>query len=141
MSRQVISRSIVLALLGLANTAGTSSGQTTRSVEAEVLALDSAWIRAEIGADQAALEEILHEDFLATFASGRTIDRQEFIDRILRAPPPPFSVSHDVVRVYGDVAVVIDSSTDGATKFTWIAVRREGRWRVISETFTNVRNP
>ena len=34
--------------------------------------------------------------------------------------------------------VVVDSSADRKSKYTWIAVKRQGQWRVISETFTNV---
>jgi len=117
--------------------------QTTETVaktsaEVELIALDEAWINAEVSGDRIALERILHEDFLATFASGRTIDRNTFIDRILESPPAPFSVTHESMRVHGDTAVVIDVSEDGKTKFTWIAVKRAGQWRVISETFSRV---
>jgi D-alanyl-D-alanine dipeptidase len=103
-----------------------------------VIALDNAWIDAEVRRDRAALERILDEQFLATFASGRTIDRTAFIDRMMKAAIEPFEVVHDVIRIHGDTAVVIDSSSDGTSKYTWIAVKRQGQWRVISETFSNV---
>ena len=106
--------------------------------EAEIIALDDAWIDAEVRGDRSALERILHEDFLATFASGRTIDRATFIDRVLANKPAPFSVIHESIRVHGDTALIIDISANGKTKFTWIAVKRDGQWRVISETFTRV---
>ena len=108
------------------------------SPEAEIIALDDAWIDAEVGGDREALERILHEDFLATFASGRTIDRTTFIDLVLANRPQPFSVVHESIRVHGDTALIIDVSEDGKTKFTWIAIKRDGQWRVISETFSSV---
>ena len=108
------------------------------SPEQELIALDDAWIGAEVGADRSALERILHEDFLATFASGRTIDRNTFIDLIVESPPAPFVVTHESIRVHGDTALVIDVSENGKTKYTWIAVKRDGQWRVISETFSKI---
>lgn len=108
------------------------------SPEAEIIALDDAWIDAEVEGDRDALERILHEDFLATFASGHTIDRTTFIDRVLANRPAPFSVSHESIRLHGDTAVVIDVSANGKTKFTWIAIKRNGQWRVVSETFSKV---
>ena len=89
-------------------------------------------------AELIALETILHEDFLATFASGRTIDRATFIDRILGNRPAPFAVTHESIRVHGDTALVIDVAENGRTKFTWIAVKHDGQWRVISETFSRI---
>jgi hypothetical protein len=32
-------------------------------------------------------------------------------------------------------------SQGGKTKFTWIAVRKAGQWKVISETFSHVAEP
>jgi len=109
--------------------------------DAELIALDDAWIDAEVRGDRAALERILHEDFVATLASGRTVDRSSFIDAVLANPPAPFRVAHELIRVHADTALVIDVSESGKTKFTWIAIRRDGEWRVISETFTRVGSP
>lgn len=126
---------LLLMLLAIYANADESTGT---SPEAEIIALDDAWINAEVSGDRDALERILHEDFLATFASGRTIDRTTFIDLILANRPAPFSVSHESIRVHGDTALIIDVSADGKTKFTWIAIKRDGQWRVISETFSRV---
>lgn len=111
------------------------------SAEADLIALDDAWIDAEVSGDRKALEHILHEQFLATWASGKTIDRTAYIDYILSEDIPPFSVVHDEIRIHGDTAVLIDVSETGKTKFTWIAVKRDGQWRVISETFSRVESP
>lgn len=126
-----------LLLMGLTICAY-ADGSTETSPEAELIALDDAWINAEVGGDRDDLERILHEDFLATFASGRTIDRTTFIDLVLANRPAPFSVTHESIRVHGDTALIIDVSENGKTKFTWIAVKRDGQWRVIPETFSKI---
>jgi len=131
---------LIPILLGLAVACvrADDSPEFTSTPETEVIAPDDAWVAAEVHGDRAALERILHEDFLATISSGRTIDRTTFIDMVISDPPAPFTVSHESIRVHGDTALVIDLSANGKTKFTWIAIRRDGMWRVISETFSRV---
>jgi len=108
------------------------------SERATLIALSDAWIEAEVGHDRVALERILDERFLATLASGKTLDRTAYIDWIAKMTLDPFKVLNEVVNIYGDTAVVISTTTDHETKFTWIAVKRNSRWRVISETFSEV---
>lgn len=132
---------VVVAGLLLCSFVPAAAGEqesTDSQATLELRALVGAWIDAEVHGDRAALEEILHEDFLSTFASGRTLNRAEYIDFILGLDIDPFSVTNESVRIHGDTAVVIDVSDDGTTKFTWIAVRREGRWRVIAQTFSGI---
>jgi hypothetical protein len=109
--------------------------------ELELIALSNAWIDAEVRHDRAALERLLDERFLVTFASGNTVDRTAFVDRIMATEIKPFEVSNEVVNVHGDAALVISTTTDHTTKFTWVAVKKEGKWRVISETFSRVTVP
>ncbi|MEZ5277884.1 MAG: nuclear transport factor 2 family protein [Opitutaceae bacterium] len=109
--------------------------------EAELIALDKAWIDAEVNRDQATLEQILDERFLATFSSGKTIDRTAYIAWIMESEIEPFEVLHDEIRVHGDTALVIDSTLDRLTKLTYVAVKKEGQWRVISQTFTHSAPP
>ena len=109
--------------------------------EAELIALDDAWIDAEVSGDRAALERILHENFLVTYPSGRTVDRTTFVDGILENRPAPFTVIHESIQVHGDTALIIDVSEDGGLKFTWIAIKRGNQWRVISETASRVEAP
>lgn len=105
--------------------------------QAELISLSDAWIAAEVGQDKQALERILDERFLATFASsGKTVDRSTFIALILQKKLDPFTVVNEVVSIHGDTALVI--STEGATKFTWVAVKKGGQWVVISETFSKI---
>lgn len=127
------------AVAGLADDALESA--PVSAAEAELIALDEAWIDAEVRGDRAALERILHEEFLATYPSGRTVDRATFIDDVLKNDIAPFVVTHESIRVHGDTALIIDVSESGNMKYTWVAVRASGQWRVISETFTKVTPP
>ena len=107
-------------------------------VRAQLTALEEAWINAEVRGDRNALEEILHEDFLSTFASGATLDRASYVDFIVGRDISPFKVNNESMVQHGDTVVVIDISESGTTKFTWIAMRRDGDWCVISQTFSRV---
>ena len=111
------------------------------SQESELIALSNAWIDAEVHHDKAALERLLDERFLLTFASGNTVDRTAFVDQIMKTEIKPFEVLNEVVNVHGDTALVIATTTDRTTKFTWVAVKKEGQWRVISETFSRITPP
>lgn len=92
------------------------------------------WVQAEIDGDRAALEGIIAPNALFTYQSGKTGGRYEFIAMILEAHIPNYSVKHEQILIDGDTAISI--STGLKTKFTTVLVRREGRWRVISETFS-----
>lgn len=132
-------KAVLLAIILFISSMFIGSAQATDTDErAELIALDDAWVQAEVQHDQAALERILDERFLATFASGKTIDRTTYIDWIMKSDIKPFQVNHEVIQIHGDAALIIDGSTDGKIKFTWIAVKKNGQWRVISETFTKV---
>ena len=107
-------------------------------VRKELTALVEAWIDAEVQSDGSALEGILHEDFLSTFASGTTLDRTSYIDFIIGLDLSPFTVKNESMVQHGDTVVVIDVSESGATKFTWVAVSRDDQWKVVAQTFSNV---
>lgn len=109
--------------------------------KAALTALVEAWIDAEVLDDRKTLERILHEDFVSTFASGKTVDRTAYIDLIVSMDISPFTVTNDFMAVHGDTAVVIDLSESGKTKFTWIARRVSDEWKVIAQTFSSVQSP
>ena len=118
--------------------ADTETDTVEPGVRAEMTRLVDAWIDAEVRSDGNALEEILHEDFLSTFSSGTTLDRDSYVDFIVGLDIPPFKVINESMVQHGEVVVVIDVSEDGRTKFTWIAARQDGKWKVISQTFSTI---
>ena len=133
----------IAALFAAAAASAADPGQTSPSPsdKAELTALVEAWIDAEVVDDREMLEQILDAAFVSTFASGKTLDRTAYIDFIISQDIPPFTVTNDFMAVHGDTAVVIDISESGKTKFTWIAKRVHGHWKVIAQTFTNVKSP
>jgi ketosteroid isomerase-like protein len=128
-----------LALAALTLPGGQAIAVDMPTAEQEVTALIDRWVEAEIHHDRATLEEIIDPAALFTYRSRKTIGREDFIEMIMNADIAPFSVNHKKVLVNGDTAVSIDS--EGETKFTSVMVRRDGRWRVISETFSNFVKP
>lgn len=126
-------------LLTISSTfADTGVDSVEPAVRSELTALVELWIDAEVRSDGEALAEILHEDFLSTFASGTTLGRDAYIDFIVGLDIPPFKVINESMVQHGEVVVVIDVSEDGGTKFTWVAAKQNGQWAVISQTFSRV---
>ena len=111
------------------------------SAQLELEALSDAWIDAEVRHDSDALERLLDEQFIVTFASGQTMDRAGFIEWIRNADIKPFRVTNESVVVHGSAAVVIGVNSERTVKFTWVAVKKAQGWRVVSETFTRVPAP
>ncbi|MDJ0700065.1 MAG: nuclear transport factor 2 family protein [Woeseiaceae bacterium] len=126
------------ALLSFPVAADSKVDSVEPAIRAELSALVEDWIDAEVQSDAKALEKILHESFLSTFASGKTLDRSSYIDFIIGLDIPPFKVINESMVRHGETVVVIDISESGTTKFTWIAIRRNGNWQVISQTFSKV---
>ena len=135
---RVLRAILVTSTLGLMMTPAYAEQPAQNS---ELTALSDAWIEAEVRRDTDALERLLDERFLATFASGKTVDRAGFIDWIRNADIKPFQVTNEAIHIHGDTAVVIGVDSNRTVKFTWVAVRRDQRWRVVSETFSRVPDP
>lgn len=122
-------------------TADSTIDSVEPSVKTEMTELVEAWIDAEVQSDAGALEDILHEDFLSTFASGTTLDRDSYIEFIVGLDIPPFKVINESMIQHGDTVVVVDVSESGTTKFTWIAVKQDDQWAVVSQTFSSIKLP
>jgi len=129
--------------MAMAAGAGAGADQVAApTAEAQVLALDQEWIDAEVNHDRKTLERILDDQFVVIGPSGKTRDKAAFIESILSQPIAPFKVTHDVVRIYGDTAIVVDRfGAEPEIKCTWVAIRREGQWRVIAEQMTAISLP
>ncbi len=130
---------VLLAILAVSPAARAQQANVP-SAEDQIRAFDKEWADAEVAKDRTALEHILDEGFLVTFSNGKTLDRGEFIDLIVKANMPPFNIVHDTIRVYGDTAIIVDRFGDNLdTKCTWVAVMRNGEWRAIAEQMTRIK--
>ncbi len=115
----------------------------TRKDEQQVLAVNQAWADAEADHDNATLQRILGDRFVVTDAAGQTIDKEAFIEKLLRLSLASQTVAHDIVRIHGDTAVVIGTTTVSflvhgkeetqAFRYTATYIKRDGRWRAIAE--------
>ncbi|MBT8448572.1 MAG: nuclear transport factor 2 family protein [Gammaproteobacteria bacterium] len=115
------------------------AAEPTQQQRAELTALVEKWIDAEVQSDRNALSVILHKDFVSTFASGKTINKEQYLDFIIGLDISPFSVNNEAMIIHGDTAVVIDVTESGKTKFTYIAQKHDDKWLVIAQTFTSVK--
>ena len=70
---------VAVLLTSPATIAETGVNAVESSVRLEMTALVELWIDAEVRSDGQALAEILHEDFLSTFASGTTLGREPIL--------------------------------------------------------------
>ena len=134
MKHVLLAALLIIALPASVPLSGQVRASDTGTAEQEVAAVIDRWVQAEIDSDRAALEDIIAPNALFTYQSGETGGRDEFIAMILEAKIPAYSVNHEQILIDGDTAISI--STGLKTKFTTVLIRREGRWRVISETFS-----
>lgn len=115
----------------------------TTSDHDQIAELDRQWAAAEVRGDSAALAELSTEDFMLVGPVGFVLDRDQWLARYPDGGLITRSLVWDelTVRVHGDAAIVIGRHTqegtfqghpvDGAFRSTHIAVRREGRWRLV----------
>jgi len=127
----------LVATMSLTISAAETTETSTEQLKiAELVALNKAWFDARVNQDWDTLERILDDKFLVTFATGETMDRSAFIRAVDHAEFPQFEVLHDDIRIHGNTALLINFSEDRGSKVSWVAVKKDGQWRIISMTFT-----
>ncbi len=107
-------------------------------------ALNDDYIRSVQTSDVTRFDEILAGDFMCCFSDGSLVDRASFLGHT--AHPAPYSnlTVHDVmVRLMGDFAIIHARTTftglngvPGASRYTDVWVRRDGRWLAVSAQIT-----
>ena len=110
--------------------------------------LDQERIRAQIGADAAALDRLYAEDFIGIGPSGTVRTKAQVIADFTSGNLRFQSITTDEVqwRVYGDTAVETGLSTmngqdKGKTvprdnRFTRVWVKRQGRWQLVANHYS-----
>ena len=114
--------------------------------EEALLQLEQVWVRAEIDKDAETLRRILDDRFIATFTSGRAIDKTAFITVIV-GDGSSVMHSHDLTDrrmvVDADTAVIVDTDTirgarngepyTAKARVTATYIKRDGEWRILAE--------
>ncbi|MCB2098377.1 MAG: cupin domain-containing protein [Parvularculaceae bacterium] len=104
---------------------------------AALVALQDAWVAAEISGDAAALARITDPRMLSMFSSGKMIGRDAYIDWIVNAEIAPFTIIAEEIIIDGDTAVVVSQIGD-RTRLVWTAIKRGGEWRGLAQTFSTI---
>jgi ketosteroid isomerase-like protein len=109
------------------------------------------WVTAENERDAAALERILDDQFISTYAAGKPTRKTAFIKSLTKGKPDPRqsqSLTDETVVVEGDTAILVGTDTfhrtdhadpDGlALRYTITCVRKNGRWTALAEHIVKI---
>ena len=146
-------RSLVTAVLALALTSivmaqEQSAGTQASSIEQAIKQLDGERIRAQVGADAAALDRIYADDFIGVGPSGTVRTKKQVISDFTSGTLKFQSITTDEVqvRVYENTAVETGLSTMNGkdkgtavprnTRFTRVWVKQQGRWRLVANHYS-----
>lgn len=104
------------------------------------------WVTAENEHDAAALDRILDDRFISTYAAGKPTRKAAFIASLTKGKPDPQqsqSLTDETILVDGDTAILVGTDTfhrtdhaepDGlALRYTITCVRRHGHWVALAE--------
>jgi uncharacterized protein (TIGR02246 family) len=144
----------VIAILALAPTCvglgqeQSTSGDQRSGVEQAIRQLDDERIRAQIGADAAALDRIYAEDFIGVGPSGTVRSKSQVISDFTSGTLrfQSITTAEVEVRVYENAAVETGLSTMSGqdkgkavprdTRFTRVWVKQQGRWRLVANHYS-----
>jgi ketosteroid isomerase-like protein len=108
-----------------------------------LLALNEDYIRSVEASNVQRFREMLADDFMCSLPDGSHLNREAFLKHV--ATPPEISdlQAHEVqVRVMGDFALIHARTTftrdgrQGASRYTDVWARRDGRWVAIAAHVT-----
>jgi ketosteroid isomerase-like protein len=145
-------RVLICCLLAGAWTVTASASQRTpvKSDQQILVELERGWNQAFYSKDLAFIEDILADEFIATYDDGSRGDRArelalaaEFAQQVESAVQDEFTV-----KIYGDTAVVWftlrlvglrqEQRVEQALRYTDVWVFRDGRWQCVSTHSTRV---
>lgn len=118
---------------------------TAVSTDLDILRdLNRDYIRSVQMGDVRRFGEILAEDFLCSNPDGTLVDRGAFLEQTARPVTIANLEAHDVtVRLLGDYAIIhartsytASGGRPGASRYTDVWERRDGRWLAVSAHIT-----
>jgi hypothetical protein len=136
------------AALSFAAEAQDSRSPAPADARQQVLNATGEWIAAENKHDAAALDRILDDKFISTFAANKPRGKEAFIKGIVAGqidPTQSQSLTDVSVVIDGDTAVTVGTDTfHSATKpllalrYTITYVHRQGRWVALGEHIVTI---
>jgi hypothetical protein len=120
-----------------------TASPTSMSAQQQVIAVEDAWVNAEIQRDEAALRRLLDDRFTFNHGNGTTTGKEEAIAGVLKWNLIGETITERSVLVDGDTAIVFGTANfvfpaegaDGgksAGRYTAVYVRREAGWRALA---------
>jgi len=108
-----------------------------------VLAVEDAYVAAELARDEAALRRLVDDRFVFNAGDGTTSDKEALIESILAKHMVGQTLSERSVLVEDHVALVFGTTelrfaapgeleTQSQLRYTSTYVRREGAWRLLA---------
>ena len=108
-----------------------------------VLAVEDAYVAAELARDGAALRRLVDDRFVFNVGDGTTSDKEALIESILAMHMVGQTISERSVLVEDHVALVFgttelrfaapgDPETKSQLRYTSTYIRREGAWRLLA---------
>jgi uncharacterized protein (TIGR02246 family) len=144
----VAALTLALTYIVLAQEQSANSNQT-RSVEQAIREADKERIKAQIGADAAALDRIYADDFIGVGPSGTVRTKPQVLSDFTSGHLKFQSITTDEVqvRVYENTAVETGVSTmvgqdqgkavPRDNRFTRVWVKQQGRWRLVANHYSS----
>src|ERR1043165_7659991 len=130
-----------------------AASQSQRGVVEEIRKLDRERIHAQVHADAAELDRIYADDFIGIGPSGTVRTKKEVLADFQSGSLKFQSITTaDVrIRVYGNAAVETGLSTmkgqdaektvPEENRFTRVWIKQGGRWRLVSNHYSNLVKP
>lgn len=127
--------------------------QTAAEVEREVLAADSARVKALVENDVEALEQILAGDLTYVHSNGMLDTRESYIGALRsgRTRYLTMDMSDVAVRSLGDAALINakfdarvqvgDREVNPVARVLIAYAKRDGRWQMVAWESTSIANP
>jgi hypothetical protein len=145
-------RRLSAALLVSLAPAGLSAQRGAGSAEDEVARAARQYLDARLANDTAAISRLLAEEYIGINSTGALADRASALRLPMNVTPTgqpigAFDLDSTHVRVYGTAAVMTgirrvrsaDGSAGGGLRFTFVFVRRDGRWQLAASQATDLR--
>jgi len=141
---------LVITLLGLA-TAPCAHAQEnaadSSAVQAKLKGMEDAWVKALVNKDQAAVGNMVADDFAGFNPEGKHVEKSQLLDEMKNEPNTLSSATNENmdVHVYGPNLATVTGTTTEKVKdkdgkqftrsYVWVDtwMERNGKWECIAE--------